>query len=109
MSRLLKTHKPSGLVCSNDRTAGQLMLTLNALGVEIPSEVKIVGIDDVKYASLLHVPLTTLRQPCSEIGAAALSTMIDRLAHPTMPARHVTVDCKLIVRKSCGSADVGQA
>jgi DNA-binding LacI/PurR family transcriptional regulator len=103
VDRLLKRHKPDGIVCTNDRTAGQLMLTLNSLGVEIPSGVRIVGIDDVKYASLLHVPLTTLRQPCSEIGAAALSTMIDRLAHPTMPARHVTIECKLIVRKYCGS------
>ena len=109
VSRLLKMHNPSGLVCANDRTAGQLMLTLNSLGVEIPTQVKIVGIDDVKYASLLHVPLTTLRQPCSEIGAAALSTMIDRLAHPTTPARHVTVECKLIVRRSCGSGAADQA
>jgi DNA-binding LacI/PurR family transcriptional regulator len=52
---------------------------------------------------LLHVPLTTLRQPCSDIGVAALSTMIDRVAHPNMPARHVTLECRLIVRKSCGS------
>ncbi len=103
VDRLLKTYQPGGIVCANDRTAGQLMLTLNGLGVEIPSQVRIVGIDDVKYASLLHVPLTTLRQPCAEIGAAALSIMIDRLAHPAMPARHVQVDCKLIVRKSCGA------
>jgi DNA-binding LacI/PurR family transcriptional regulator len=100
---ILQSHKPDGIVCANDRTAGELMLTLNSLGVDIPSDVRIVGIDDVKYASLLHVPLTTLRQPCNDIGAAALSTMVDRVAHPGMSVRHVTLECTLIVRKSCGA------
>lgn len=103
VSRLLQAHRPDGIVCANDRRAGELMLTLNALGVDIPSEVRIVGIDDVKYASLLHVPLTTLRQPCNDIGAVAFSTMVDRIAHPSMAARHVTLECKLIVRRSCGT------
>jgi GntR family transcriptional regulator of arabinose operon len=103
VSKLLQAQRPDGIVCANDRTAGELMLTLSALGVDIPAQVRIVGIDDVKYASLLHVPLTTLRQPCNDIGAAALSTMVDRVAHPNMPARHVALECKLIVRKSCGA------
>ena len=103
VGKLLQAHRPDGIVCANDRTAGELMLTLNALGVDIPSAVRIVGIDDVKYASLLHVPLTTLRQPCNDLGAAALSTMVDRVDHPNMPARQVTLECELIVRKSCGA------
>jgi hypothetical protein len=31
-----------------------------------------------------------LWQPCHDIGSAAVSTMIDRIAHPNMPARDVT-------------------
>jgi len=103
VSGIFRQHKADGFVCANDRTAGQLMLTLNALGIEIPTQVKIVGIDDVKYASLLHVPLTTLQQPCNDIGAAAVSTMIDRITHPNMPPREVQLNCKLVIRKSCGS------
>lgn len=89
-------------VCSNDRVAGHLMLALLAKGVRIPQDVRIVGIDDVSYAALLPVPLTTVRQPCAEIGETALQLLLDRIAHPMMPARDVLLDCELVVRKSCG-------
>ena len=89
-------------VCSNDRIAGHLMLALLARRIRIPQDVRIVGIDDVMYAALLPVPLTTIHQPCGEIGATALRMLLDRIAHPKMPARNVLLDCELVVRQSCG-------
>jgi GntR family transcriptional regulator of arabinose operon len=93
-----------GFVCANDRLAGLLMHTLLACGVRIPQDVRIIGIDDVAYASLLPVPLTTIHQPCREIGEAALRVMLERIERPAMPARDVLLDCWLVVRKSCGAA-----
>jgi GntR family transcriptional regulator, arabinose operon transcriptional repressor len=61
---------------------------------------RIVGIDDVEYASLLPVPLTTVRQPCREIGEAAMETMLSRIASPNRAARDVLVECRLVVRES---------
>ncbi len=63
-----------------------------------------MGIDDVKYASILQVPLTTLHQPCRDLGAAAIFAMLERIAHPSMPARDILLDCRIVVRQSCGSA-----
>lgn len=103
IANLIAEHRPDGLACANDRTAGQAMVCLNELGIEIPSSLRIVSIDDVKYAPLLHVPLTTLRQPCHDIGAAALWTMIERIEHPGMPARDIALDCELVIRRSCGA------
>jgi GntR family transcriptional regulator, arabinose operon transcriptional repressor len=90
-------------VCANDRVAARLMHALMARKVRIPRDVRIVGIDDVNYAGLLPVPLTTVRQPCREIGEAALRLMLDRLDRPKMPAREVLVDCALTIRDSCGA------
>ena len=78
------------------------MHRLLELGYAIPGDIRIVGIDDVEYASLLPVPLTTIHQPCREIGEAAISLMLDRLAHPRMLARDVLLDCQLVIRKSTG-------
>ncbi len=103
IAKLLTKHRPDGFVCANDRTAGQIMVRLNELGVEIPGKMKITGVDDAKYASFLHVPLTTVRQPCHDIGAAAVWTMVERIQHPNMPARDILLDCQLIVRRSCGA------
>jgi DNA-binding LacI/PurR family transcriptional regulator len=95
--------RPEAIVCANDRTAAQLMQTLFGLGCSVPRDVRLVGIDDVQYASLLPVPLTTLRQPCRELGAAAMAAMLDRLAHPTLPPRDILLHGTLIVRQSCGA------
>ncbi len=65
--------------------------------------VRIVGIDDVEYASLLPVPLTTIHQPCREIGEAALDAMLDRIERPGRPVRDMLLECSLVVRQSCGA------
>ncbi|HEX3880149.1 MAG TPA: GntR family transcriptional regulator [Bryobacteraceae bacterium] len=95
--------RPDGLVCANDFTAAKLMQALLRLGVRIPEDIKMVGINDVKYAGFLPVPLTTLRQPCQELGATAMAVMLDRLERPASPVRDVLLDCELIVRQSCGA------
>ena len=99
---VLKKQQPDAFVCANDLTAGNLMHTLISLGQRIPEDIRIVGIDDVKYARLLPVPLTTLHQPCRDIGRIAMATMLDRIANPDLPPRDVLLRCDLVVRKSCG-------
>jgi DNA-binding LacI/PurR family transcriptional regulator len=55
------------------------MQSLIRLSYKIPDDIRIVGIDDVGYASLLPTPLTTVHQPCREIGGAAVAVMLERL------------------------------
>ena len=100
---IMSKQKPDAFVCANDLTAGNLMHTLISLGLQIPDDIRIVGIDDVKYARLLPVPLTTMHQPCRDIGRIAITVMLDRIANPDLPARDVLLSCNLIVRKSSGA------
>jgi GntR family transcriptional regulator of arabinose operon len=100
---ILARLRPDGFVCANDFTAARLLRTLTELRVSVPDKVRMVGIDDVKYASLLSVPLTTIRQPCSSIGAVAISAMLDRLRDPRLPARDILLNFELVVRDSCGT------
>ena len=101
---ILKKEHPDAFVCANDLTAGNLMHTLISLGQRIPDDIRIMGIDDVKYARLLPVPLTTLHQPCRDIGRMAMAVMLDRIANPDLPPRDVLLRCEVVVRKSCGNA-----
>ncbi len=100
---ILQTVHPDGFVCANDFTAAHLLRTLTGLGVSVPGEVRMAGIDDVKYASLLSVPLTTIHQPCAAIGSVAVSTMVERLNNPSLPPRDILLNFHLVVRESCGS------
>lgn len=98
--------KPEGIVCANDRTAGRLMHTLRRLSYLVPRDVRLVGIDDVEYASLLPVPLTTLRQPTRQIGEVALDVMLRRIAQRGLAPCETRLRCELIVRESCGARRV---
>jgi len=101
---MMASPSPDAIVCANDRTAARLMRMLLRLDYRIPDDVRVVGIDDVEYASLLPVPLTTLRQPTRHIGDAALTAMLERVARKDLPARDILLDPELIVRESCGAA-----
>ena len=101
--QVMEEFKPDGFVCANDETAASLMQSLEEIGCKVPDAVKITGIDDVRYASLLTVPLTTMRQPCMEMGEMAIQLMLSRIHRADLPARDLTLDCKLVVRQSCGA------
>ena len=107
VTAFMNAARPDAIVSANDRTAGTLMQTLLRLGYAIPRDVRMVGIDDVEFASLLPVPLTTLRQPTREIGDAALGAMLQRVARKDLPARDILLDFRLIVRESCGARSPG--
>jgi GntR family transcriptional regulator, arabinose operon transcriptional repressor len=101
--QVMETQKPEAIVCANDRIAGHLMHSLIRLNYRIPEDIRIVGIDDVEYAKLLPVPLTTIHQPCREIGVAAMAAMLERVTNPDMPVRDILLDCQLVIRDSCGA------
>jgi DNA-binding LacI/PurR family transcriptional regulator len=102
--QIMSDLNPDGIVCSNDFTAAQLMRTLEHISVNIPDDVKMVGFDDVKYASLLPVPLTTIHQPCGELGAAAIRAMVERVHNPKLPSRDILLNFGLVVRESSASS-----
>jgi GntR family transcriptional regulator of arabinose operon len=95
--------RPDGIVCANDRTAAHFMRTALRLGRRIPDDLRLAGIDDAEFASLLPVPLTTLRQPSHQIGDQAMAAMLDRVARKDLPTRDILLHCELIVRDSCGA------
>ena len=102
ISRAVHTLRPDGFVCANDATAAQLMQVLDVLGISVPERVKIAGIDDVRYAKHLRVPLTTLRQPCTALGEVAIQTMLSRIGDRSLPPRDILLECTLVPRRSCG-------
>ncbi|MDO5554878.1 MAG: GntR family transcriptional regulator [Planctomycetia bacterium] len=99
--------KPEAVICSCDFSAGLLMRQLLTRGVRIPQDMGIVGLDDVRHAQLLPVTLTTLAQPCRDIGAAAIATLARRIENRELAPSEIRFHCELRVRQSCG-ADLAQ-
>jgi len=105
----LKSSRADAYMCVNDQVAANVVCELVALGVRVPDDVAVVGIDDVEYATLTPVPLTTMRQPLGAIGRIAAKLLLDRLADPSLPPREVLLEGELIIRRSCGSPSAGAA
>jgi LacI family transcriptional regulator len=101
--RALLEHKPDGIACFHDPVAIHLVQTFQKLKVAVPRRLKIVGIDDVRYAEFLPVPITTLQQPCRSIGIQAADLMVRRLNHDAHPPRRILFGTRLIVRASTQS------
>ena len=95
LPRNLKFGTPAVRRCVNK---GSTLRPPSALG-----ENDAVGFDDVRFATLLSVPLTTIQQPCRDIALTAFNAMRERIADPTLPSRSLLLAPKLIVRESCGA------
>ena len=101
--RVVKHEHTDAIVAANDLGAAHLMKSLASLGIHIPNDVRLVGFDDVQYAGLLAIPLTTMHQPCQAIAAAAVEAMLQRIRTPEMARREILLDATLVVRQSCGA------
>lgn len=105
--QIIEQRGARAIICGNDVTAAQLMHQLDLLGYKVPDDVRVVGFDDVKYAKLLRVPLTTVQQPCQALGTLAVQAMYERLHHPDLPPREMLITAPLVVRDSCGAKRAG--
>ncbi len=101
--RLTAGKQADAFICANDDTAARLLRSLEAAGVKVPRDVRVVGFDDAKYATLVSPPLTTIHQPCRDIATIAFRAMLERMAEPTLPARSIALTPHLVVRESCGA------
>ena len=107
VQEIVQRHQPHGIVCANDFTAAHLLKSLDDLKIKVPGDICMAGIDDVKYASLLSVPLTTIHQPCDDMGSTAITAMMERVRKPLLPARDILLNFRLVVRESCGARKKG--
>jgi DNA-binding LacI/PurR family transcriptional regulator len=68
---------PSAVMAFNDQMALGVIAGLTRLGVSIPHDVSVVGIDDVPMAAMVAPSLTTIALPTVEAGAAAVRKLGD--------------------------------
>ena len=69
-------------------------------GLKVPTDVSIVGFDDVPMAPLLTPRLTTVRQPADEMGMGAAELLIDLIQGETNPDLPKPYPVEVKVRES---------
>jgi DNA-binding LacI/PurR family transcriptional regulator len=92
---------PTAIVCFNDLQALAVMTALRNLNIKVPKDISIIGNDDIHYAEIYSVPLTTIRSPQREIGQKAAEILIRNIESSTLvPIERIILDTELIIRKS---------
>ena len=99
--RHLRTHpETDAFVCENDTAAVTLCRTLAKLHLKVPDDVMLAGFDDIRIASFMSPPLTTIRQPCEAIAEAAFYRLLQRIRNPMLPPQDIYLPATLVVRES---------
>jgi LacI family transcriptional regulator len=83
----------------NDQMAAGGMRTLREAGLDVPSDISVVGFDDVFLAQYLTPSLTTIRQPLVDMGRAAAHLLLARLGHERREVVH-RFDPELVERQT---------
>jgi len=91
---------PTALFCSCDAVARSASRALMGMGIRIPQDVSLVGFDDDPLAEWLTPALTTVRQPFSAMGQAAIEALCKRMANPAAAVEHLVLPVALVRRAS---------
>lgn len=89
-----------GVLAGNDEIAYGVMASFQDAGLDVPRDIRLVGFDDTRLASIVRPRLSTVRMPAPEIGAAAVRTLADRIGNPNAVATHLRLPSHLIIRES---------
>lgn len=76
MLALPEDQRPDAFVCGNDMIALGALERLSEEGISVPEQMGVVGFDDVRYAALPQIQLTTVRIPCREWGKMAMKLLL---------------------------------
>lgn len=83
---LAQPERPTAVFAGSDFIAVGVLQAAREAGLQLPSELSLVGFDDMMFADLLAPALTTVRQPTADLGRAGLATLLAIINKETPPA-----------------------
>jgi DNA-binding LacI/PurR family transcriptional regulator len=91
---------PTAVFAVSDRAAFGAMDAIKDAGLRIPSDISVVGIDDVRDSSYSTPPLTTFSVPKYDLGRTAVFLLHDQVTSKSMPFARTVLLGKLVERAS---------
>jgi LacI family transcriptional regulator len=90
--------RPTAIFAANDHTALDVMDTADHLGIRIPTDLSLVGFDDIAVARLKRVSLTTVAVPLRDLARISVETAIARIEGKRVRVKRLPA--QLVVRGS---------
>lgn len=99
-SLLTRKDRPDGLFCIGDSIALSAVVVAGELGIAVPDEVSVVGVDDVIYTKMIHPYLSTVIQPCASLGIKAMEMIHTLMAGQPLESDSVILPHGFVARES---------
>ena len=71
--------RPDGVFAANDLVALAILQALLLAGIRVPEDVAVIGYDDIDFAALAGVPLSSIRQPSYQMGRRAMELLAEAM------------------------------
>ncbi|MFK4761759.1 LacI family DNA-binding transcriptional regulator [Microbacterium sp. ZW T5_45] len=104
VAELLEGGPLSALIAANDQMALGAIEAFRAQGVRVPEDVLVSGFDGIEEAATARPALTTVRQPMTDLGRAAVQLLARRLQDPGAEPMSVRLPLRILVRESTSRA-----
>ncbi len=88
------------IIAANDAMAIGALKALKELNFKVPSQIELIGFDNIPFAEMTEPPLTTIMQPVNEVGRIAAQLLFDLIDNKELPSNCYRLHPKLIVRGS---------
>ncbi len=105
-SLLILREPPTAVLCSNDMTALGVMHKSYEHGVKIPSQLSLVGYDDIRLAQFVLPPLSSVRMSQTELGRLAFQALFAEVqrVEPAQTRTEYVIQTSLVLRASTALA-----
>ena len=91
---------PTAIFAQNDQMAAGALRAARDLGLTIPDQLSIIGVDDIPMAAYFTPPLTTMRQDFQAIGQKAARLLLNAIAEPDAPQQQLLLNAEPVLRRS---------
>ena len=91
---------PTAVFAQNDRMALGVLRAARDVNLKVPSQLAVIGVDDMPLSSYFNPPLTTMQQDMPLIGQEATRMLLEIIQKKTPAVRELKLSAQLIVRSS---------
>ncbi len=95
--------RPTAIFACNDMMAIGVLRAAAEVGLNVPSDLALVGFDDIELAAYSNPPLTTIAQDKQKIAEISVNMLVEKIGSQEINGRREFLQPTLVVRKSCGS------
>lgn len=97
---LSSPNPPDCFFAISDNLAAAAIKAVQYCNLKVPSDVLVIGFDNTNISQLSTPSITTIKQPCSQLGYLASELLIEKINNPDTEIKQVQLPTELIIRES---------